>query len=284
MKMYNGEGYRFYHQSCMQMRECQTSSIPLTVTSPPYWNAIDYGTHVSNETAWYRDRQYNTFGGSYEEWLGSIQEAFKEVYRVTAWGGFCAVVIGTILHEGRHYPAPFDLTSQLIEVGFRFHQDIIWNKVTGGVRRAGVFIQHPKPGYYYPNIMTEYVMVFLKGKKPRYGKGGTVELDEVFTRDIANNIWHIAPVPPRTINHPCPYPDELVRRLVLLYSQEKDEVLDPFLGSGQTARCALRYNRRAVGYEIEKQYLELACQRLHEPERRKYQLLPKMERKEINYD
>ena len=282
MTMYEGDNHRFYNHSCFDMNELRDGSIGLTITSPPYWNAIDYGTHVQNDTEWYRDRQYNGFGDSYEGWLANIKRAFSEVFRATMRGGFCAVVVGTILHEGRHYPAPFDVAAQLMEVGFRFHQDIIWNKVTGGVRRAGVFIQHPKPGYYYPNIMTEYVLVFLKGKNPRHGQGSSVPLDDVFRRDIANNIWHIAPVPPRTIDHPCPYPDELVRRLVLLYSQEKDEVLDPFLGSGQTARCALRQNRRAVGYEIEKKYLDLTCRRLHEPERRKYQLLPKMEKQEIN--
>ena len=83
------------------------------------------------------------------------------------------------------------------------------------------------------------------------------------------------------IDHPCPFPDELVRRLVLLYSQEGDEILDPFLGSGQTARGALQNNRKCVGYEIEPKYIELACQRLYEPPRRKHQLLPKVEKQVI---
>jgi site-specific DNA-methyltransferase (adenine-specific) len=206
---------------------------------------------------------------------------FTEVYRATIEGGFCAIVIGTILHKGKHYPAPFDLTTQLLSCGWNFHQDIIWNKVTGGVRRAGVFIQHPKPGYYYPNIMTEYILIFLKGKKPRYGTQNTLAIDDVFKRDIANNIWHIAPVPPKTIEHPCPFPDELVRRLVLLYSQEGDEILDPFLGSGQTARGALRFKRKCVGYDTEAKYLGLAHKRLYEAPQRKYQLLPKMEKQEV---
>jgi site-specific DNA-methyltransferase (adenine-specific) len=281
MKIYEGENYRFYNTSCFDLSHCADESISLTVTSPPYWNAIDYDTHVNDDRAWYRERQYDGFGTTYTEWLSNIKKVFTEVYRATIQGGFCAIVIGTILHKGKHYPAPFDLTTQLLSCGWNFHQDIIWNKVTGGVRRAGVFIQHPKPGYYYPNIMTEYILIFLKGKKPRYGTQNTLAIDDVFKRDIANNIWHIAPVPPKTIEHPCPFPDELVRRLVLLYSQEGDEILDPFLGSGQTARGALRFKRKCVGYDTEAKYLGLAHKRLYEAPQRKYQLLPKMEKQEV---
>lgn len=275
------DNYRFYNTSCLDMSECDDNSIALTVTSPPYWNAIDYDTHTKDNKAWYRERNYDGLGATYKDWLTTLQKVFLEVYRVTVDGGFCAIVIGTILHKSKHYPAPFDLTTLLNETDWNFHQDIIWNKVTGGVRRAGVFIQHPKPGYYYPNIMTEYILVFRKGDKPRYGNENSVPLDDVFTRDIANNIWHIAPVPPNQIDHPCPFPDELVRRLVLLYSQEGDEILDPFLGSGQTARGALRFKRKCVGYEIEAKYIKLARQRLYEKPRRKYHLLPKVEKQAI---
>lgn len=269
---------RFYNKSCIEMSECNDNSIALTITSPPYWNAIDYDTHTEDSEAWYRERNYDGLGVTYDDWLATLKKVFLEVYRVTVDGGFCAIVIGTILHKAKHYPAPFDLTCELSKTDWNFHQDIIWNKVTGGVRRAGVFIQHQKPGYYYPNIMTEYILVFRKGEKPRYGNGESVPLDDVFKRDIANNVWHIAPVPPKNIDHPCPFPDELVRRLILLYSQKEDEILDPFLGSGQTARGALRFDRKCVGYEIESKYIELSCRRLHEKPTRKYQLLPKMEK------
>lgn len=164
------ENYRFYHASCLDMSECEDNSVGLTITSPPYWNAIDYDTHTSDDEAWYRERNYS---------------------------------------------------------------------------------------------------------QP------TLPIDDVFKRDIANSIWHIAPVPPKTIDHPCPFPDELVRRLVLLYSEEGDEILDPFLGSGQTARGALRFKRKCVGYEIESKYIELTCQRLYEEPGRKYHLLPKVEKQKV---
>ena len=276
-----GDGYRFYCHSSLQMPECVDDSIALTVTSPPYWNAIDYDIHASGDgEAWHREREYGAFGRTFEDYLDNIQRVFGEVHRATLPGGFCAIVVGTILYKRRHYPAPMMITGRLLDIGWEFHQDIIWNKVTGGVKRAGSFIQHPKAGYYYPNIMTEYILVFRKPGAPRRGKKQTLEIDELFTRDIANNVWHIAPVPPNSIDHPCPYPEELVRRLALLYSQEGDEVLDPFLGSGQTSTVALREGRRCVGYDIEFSYLRMAEEAILAGAggKRKYNLIPRWDK------
>ncbi len=279
-KEFTGDGYRFYWHSSMEMSECADNSVALTVTSPQYWNAIDYDVHAnSHHDAWHRERNYTAFGESLDDYLTNVGKVFKEVYRVTADGGFCVIVVGTVLHKGKHYPIPMLITQKMGDLGWEFHQDIIWNKVTGGVKRAGSFIQHPQSGYYYPNIMTEYILVFRKPGKPRRGQTKALEIDDLFKRDIANNIWHIAPVPPRTIDHPCPYPEELARRLILLYSDVGDEVLDPFLGSAQTAIAALRQNRRCVGYDVEQSYLHLSERRvLSPPPQRQNNLIANFER------
>ncbi|MXW60990.1 MAG: site-specific DNA-methyltransferase [Acidimicrobiaceae bacterium] len=275
-----GPGFRFYNRSCLKMPQCGDDSVALTITSPPYWNSIDYDIHASDSEAWHRERDYAAFGATFKAWLGNIGKTFKEVYRATVPGGFCAIVVGTILNKGKHYPAPMMVTGRLLDLGWEFHQDVIWNKVTGGVKRAGVFIQHPRSGYFYPNIMTEYILIFRKPGDHRRGQAKALDIDELFTRDIANNVWHIAPVPPNEIDHPCPYPEELVRRLVRLYSDEGDEVLDPFLGSGQTALVALREDRRCVGYDVEAEYLKLAEKRIlgREGDRREFNLLPRWEK------
>ena len=274
--IYEGDGYRFYHQSALKMQQCADNSIALTITSPPYWNAIDYHIHAEKgNNAWHRTRAYEAFGTTIDDYLKNIEKVCENVFRVTMEGGFCAIVVGTILHKGKHYPIPMLITERMLKIGWDFSQDIIWNKVTGGVRRAGCFIQNPNPGYYYPNIMTEYILIFRKEGKPRRGMKQALDIDELFTKDIANNIWHIAPVPPKSIDHPCPYPLELVRRLTLLYSQEGDEVLDPFLGSGQTAIVSLKHGRKCVGYDTEAKYLELAQYRISNPPAdRKHNLVP----------
>ncbi len=270
----------FYCQSAHKMDHCEDKSISLTVTSPPYWNAIDYDIHTKHgEDAWHRERQYNAFGETIGEYLDNIEDVFREVFRVTVEGGFCAIVVGTILHKRKHYPTPMLITSRMLDIGWEFHQDIIWNKVTGGVKRAGSFIQHKKVGYYYPNIMTEYILIFRRPGEIRRGRDYAIAIDDLFTRDIANNIWHIAPVPPGQIDHPCPFPEELARRLVLLYSERGDTVLDPFLGSGQTALAAVREGRKCVGYDVEEEYINLANMRVETPpERRKFNLIPRVEK------
>ncbi len=269
-----GDNYSFFNQSCLEMNQCHDQSIALTITSPPYWNSIDYDIHAKDTKAWHRERKYSSFGNSYEEYLDKIEKAFQEVLRTTMEGGFCAIVVGTILYKGKHYATPMAITERMVKTGWKFHQDIIWNKVTGGVRRAGSYIQNPRMGYYYPNIMTEYILLFRKEGAMRRGKKEAIAVDELFTKDIANNIWHIAPVPPRTINHPCPYPEELVRRVLLLYSQEGDTILDPFLGSGQTALVSVQNNRKCIGYDTELEYLELSKNRIeNSPKQRKHNLI-----------
>jgi len=275
-----GEGYRFHARSALSMPQCADGSVALTVTSPPYWNAIDYDIHGRHgKDAWHRERDYGAFGETFEDYLDNIAKAFEEVLRATIEGGFCCIVVGTILHDRKHYPTPMLITERMLGIGWEFHQDIVWNKVTGGVKRAGSFIQHPRAGYYYPNIMTEYILVFRKPGAVRRGAHRALDIDDLFTRDIANNVWHIAPVPPGQIDHPCPYPQELVRRLVVLYSDPGDVVLDPFLGSGQTALVALGEGRTCVGFDIEEAYLKLAAERIaNPPAPRPFNLIPRFEK------
>ncbi len=256
-------------QSCEHMTQLENDSVDLTVTSPPYANAVDYQSHVTDPTANYRPRQQL----NHDDYLAFLERAFGETLRVTKPGGFCAVVVGTVLEHGVHTPLPFHLVNRMEQIGWEFHQDIIWSKVTGGVKRAGSAIQHPYPGYYYPNLMIEYILVFRKPGRRRIYQQRTradkekerFEVDSVFTKDIANNIWHIAPVPPGQLDHPCPFPEEIPYRLIRLYSYSGDLVLDPFCGVGTTFKVAHHLNRRWVGYEVLEKYRQLALERVNEP-------------------
>ena len=263
-------------QSCEHMDEVPNESIALVVTSPPYWNAIDYEQHVADPTEWYRTRQ----GSPYEEYLDWLRVCFTEVFRKLKPGGFCCVVIGTVLYEGRHYPLPHHFTKLLEDIGYEFHQEIVWNKVTGGVKRAGVTIQNPYPGYYCPNIMTESILIFRRpgpkiyaDRSPEEKERNRLDIDQIFTRELANNVWHIAPVPPNSMPHPCPFPEEIPYRLILLYSYEGDAVLDPFLGIGTTTKVAHALGRDYYGYEVQPQYVEIARKRLEEPLHLREQLI-----------
>ncbi len=268
-------------KSCEHMNEIADESIALVVTSPPYWNAIDYDQHVAAPTEWYRTRQ----GRPYEEYLDWLRICFAEVLRKLKPGGFCAVVIGTILQNGKQYPLPQQFTVLMEELGYLFHEDIVWSKVTGGVKRAGVTIQHPYPGYYNPNIMTENILVFRKPGPRIFEERGNgdkensrYDIDSIFTREYANNIWHVAPVPPHHLPHPCPFPEEIPYRLIMFYSYSGDSVLDPFNGIGTTTKVARALGRDYYGYEMQQKYVDVALKRLDEPLRLRDQLVPQYEK------
>ena len=263
---------RVIHGSCESMSDVTDGSVALTVTSPPYWNAIDYDRHAEDPTQWYRTREYREAKDEYEQYLDWLTTVFRGVRDKTIPGGFCCIVIGTLLFDGKHHPVPHHLTARMTADGWLFHQDIIWNKVTGGVKRAGVFIQRPYPGYFHPNIMTEYILIFRKEGEPIFKSRGddekrraAVPINRLFTSDIANSVWHIAPVPPRHLDHPCPFPEEIPARLISLYSYPGDLVLDPFTGSGQSLKVARHLGRRYVGYETIERYVEYARKRIEEP-------------------
>lgn len=272
-----------YPHTCEQMPELAADSVDLTVTSPPYWNAIDYDAHARDASVDkakrqnYRPRQEE----DYDTYLDFLRRVFTETLRVTKPGGHCAIVVGTVLLNGKHVPVPYHVTLLMQEIGWEFHQDVIWAKVTGGVKRAGATIQHPYPGYYYPNLMLEYILIFRKpgakkmyqGKTKRDKERDAMQLDAVFTRDIANNIWHIAPVPPNQLPHPCPFPEELAYRLIRLFSYTGDLVLDPFAGIGTTLKVARAMNRNYGGYELKKEYIDYARKRVNEELKLRKQLI-----------
>lgn len=268
---------QLYAKSCERMDEVPDGAVDLVVTSPPYWNAIDYEQHVEDPSAWYRTRK----GGPYEEYLDWLERCFREVRRVLKPGGFCAVVIGTVLFEGRHYPVPHHFTTLMTErLGFLFHDEITWHKVTGGVKRAGVTIQKPYPGYYYPNIMTESILIFRKPgpavhqeRNIQEKEAAAFEIDDLFKREIANNVWHIAPVPPNHLPHPCPFPEEIPYRLIRMFSYPGDTILDPFMGIGTTAKVARALGRHYIGYDVQPAYIEIARRRLNEPLHLRQQLV-----------
>ncbi|MDH2908222.1 MAG: site-specific DNA-methyltransferase [Candidatus Nitrosotalea sp.] len=251
------------------------NKIALTVTSPPYHNAINYQEH-QDTTKWYRGTVEISIG----DWLEEMRTIFSEVYRVTKPGGFCCIVIGNEIIEGKNkLPLPALLLVELTkkEIGWSFFEEIIWNKVTGGKKRFRVTVQHPYPTYYYPNIMHEQIIIFRK--MPFHNvkdKKSKLVLDDLMKKEVANSVWHIAPMPPSYRKfHPAAFPEEIPYRLIQLYSNVGDIVLDPFVGSGQTTKMARFLHRKYYGVDKSSKYVKIAQKRtLEPPSLRKMQLVP----------
>lgn len=251
------------------------NKVTLTVTSPPYHNAINYQEHQTTKK-WYR----GTAGISIENWLEEMKQVFSQVYHVTKHGGFCCIVIGNEIIEGKSkLPLPALLLVELTkkEIGWNFFEEIIWNKVTGGKKRFRVTIQHPYPTYYYPNIMHEQIIILRKepfnNLKDNRSK---LVINDLMKKEIANSVWHIAPVPPSYRRyHPAAFPEEIPYRLIQLYSNVGDTVLDPFVGSGQTTKMARYLRRKYIGIDKSEKYVKIAQKRTLElPSLRKMQLVP----------
>jgi DNA modification methylase len=251
------------------------NSVALTVTSPPYGNAINYSQHVKNLKSGKGKEFRGNVGGSLEDYLNEMQEIFSEVRKVTMPGGFCCIVIADELSEGVLIPLPSLLISKLVDMsdeeeGWHLRDMIIWNKVTAGRSGAGnrfsQFVKIPVPTRYRANIMHEYIIVLQKGKQARFlpKTDPEVPLNRAMKRQVALSVWDITPVPPNVIKHPAVFPEQIPWRLIQMYTKPGDVVLDPMCGSGQTVKVANSLKRKYIGVDIRKAYVSLAKKRAKE--------------------
>jgi DNA modification methylase len=252
------------------------NSVALTVTSPPYRNAINYSQHVKNARSGKNKSFRGNEEGTLEQYLLDMEEIFAEVNKVTIPGGYCCIVIADELFEKNLIPLPSMLASRLLnpddeENGWYLRDMIIWNKVTAGRsgagNRFGQFIKIPVPTRYRANIMHEQIIILQKGKDGRRLDKETepkVPINRAMKRQVANSIWDITPVPPNAVKHPAPFPEQIPWRLISLYTEKGDVVLDPMCGSGQTTKVAKSLGRKFVGVDLRKEYVSLSKKRLKE--------------------
>jgi len=246
--------------SSENMKEIPSSSIHLVITSPPYYNApFDFPNLFS----------------SYDEFLKLLKNVGKELLRVLQPGRYACFVTQDVRIEGRLYPIVADLIHIMVyEVGFEYQEKVIWRKPEGYIRisrRSGVLIQHPYPMYFYPDNIYEEIVVF---KKPgEFDRASVPEhIKEKSRIDIGRfqaekwylSVWDIKNVLPieKWSKYTAAFPEELVERLIKLYSYWGETVLDPFLGTGTTCIVAKKLGRNCVGYEIDLELMDVIKERL----------------------
>ncbi len=226
-------------------------SVHLTFTSPPYYNARDYSIYPS-----------------YKAYLKFLSEVFKETHRITKEGRFLIVNTSPIIiprisraHSSKRYPIPFDLHYDLVNNGWEFIDDIIWEKPEASVKnRIGGFQQHRKPLAYKPNARTEMLMVYRKETSKlldwnmRQYPQEIVEKSKVSDGFETSNIWKIDPTYSK--NHSAVFPVELCKRVVQYYSYIGDLIFDPFGGSGTLGRTAKALDRLFFLTEKDPKYFE----------------------------
>jgi modification methylase len=235
---------QIFHHSSESMDELPDCSIHLMVTSPPYNVGKDYDEDLS-----------------LEEYLGFLKTVWKEVYRVLVPGGRACVNIANL---GRKPYIPLNglIAKSMVELGFLMRGEIIWNKAASASTSTawGSWQSATNPTLRDTH---EYILVFSKGSFRREkmdGRESTISKDEFL--EFTKSVWEFSSESARKVGHPAPFPVELPYRLIQLYTFLGEVVLDPFMGSGQTALATLKTGRRYVGYEVSEEYLKLANERI----------------------
>jgi site-specific DNA-methyltransferase (adenine-specific) len=215
------------------------------VTSPPYNVGKDYDEDLS-----------------LDEYLAFLRRVWKEVYRVLVPGGRACVNVANL---GRKPYIPLNglIAKEMIELGFLMRGEIIWDKAASSSTSTawGSWQSATNPTLRDTH---EYILVFSKGSFRRDkmdGRTSTISKDEFL--EFTKSVWEIPSESARKVGHPAPFPVDLPYRLTQLYTFSNEVVLDPFMGSGQTALAALKASRHFIGYEINGEYLELANRRIH---------------------
>lgn len=235
---------RLYCQSSVSMDQLPDNCVALMVTSPPYNVGKDYDEDLD-----------------IDEYLELLRQVFTESWRVLEPGGRVAVNVANL---GRKPYIPLNqyVAAMLTQIGFDLRGEIIWQKAksAGGSCAWGSWMSAKNPTL---RDVHEYILVASKGSFARVRKGeDTITKDEFLEATVS--IWDILPESARRVGHPAPFPVELPRRLIELYTFEGDLVLDPFLGSGSTAVAAVETDRHYVGYDVNMEYISLAEKRIRD--------------------
>jgi site-specific DNA-methyltransferase (adenine-specific) len=239
-------GLTIVNDDVLHTRAVPDGSIDLAVTSPPYNVGIDYGTHDDHTTY----RQYLAFS---RKWLA----------RCHAWlapGGRLCLNVPLDKNKGGQQSVGADLTTIAKDEGFRYHATIVWNE--GNISRRTAWGSWLSPTAPYVIAPVELIVVLYKGEWRRVRGERTTDIERDEFMAWTNGLWTFPGERKSRIGHPAPFPLELPRRCIRLFSFVEDTVLDPFMGSGTTLLAARRLGRKAIGIDLDPDYCRLAKRRL----------------------
>ena len=253
------------HGDARNMEQVPDNSVALVVTSPPYFVGKEYEQAVVGD----RDRM-PSIPNTYLEYLEMLRGVFSECVRVMEPGGRIAVNVANLGRKPYRSLAADIIAILQDDLGLLLRGEIIWHKAEGasGSLAWGSYRSATNPVF---RDITERVIVASKGRFDRAIKPAkreaagmphksTLSADEFMEATL--DVWRIDPESARRVGHPAPFPVELPRRLIDLYTFEGDAVLDPFLGSGSTVVAAERTGRVGVGFDLDESYVTLARERV----------------------
>jgi DNA modification methylase len=240
-----------------------TESVHLVCTSPPYAMLKEYPDHPGQ------------MGNIpvYEEFLDELDKVWREALRILVPGGRVACVVGDVCVSrrkgGRHHVLPLaaDIQVRARRLGLDNLTPILWYKIANlklEASRSSRFLGKPNlPNGVVKNDV-EHILLLRKAGGYRSPTLEQERLSRISTDDYArwfSPIWSDVRGQLRR-DHPAPYPAEIPRRLIRMYSFVGDTVVDPFSGTGTTAIVALEEGRNSISVEIDPSYVDLTEHRL----------------------
>lgn len=239
------------------------ASVHLVCTSPPYASLIEYPGN---------DDQLGNIA-SYDEFLDQMDEVWAECLRVLVPGGRVACVVGDVCisrrQAGRHHVLPLssDFQVRARKLGFDNLTPIRWQKVSNiklEASNSSRFLGKPNlPNGIVKNDI-EHILFFRKPGGYRKPTALMEKRSFISTEEYSRlfvPVWTDVTGQQRR-DHPAPYPVEIPRRLIRMFSFAGDTVLDPFGGTASTAIAALETSRNSVSVEIEPRYVDLMIKRI----------------------
>ena len=215
-------------------------SVHLMVTSPPYCVGKDYDSDMT-----------------LDEYLTLLRAAWVETERVLVTGGRVCINIANIGRKP-YIPLHAFVIKDMTDLGLHMRGEIIWDKGAsgGGSCAWGSWKSASNPCLRDEH---EYILVFCKGdykRQPIPGRDSTLSRDAFL--ECTRSIWRMSTESAKRVSHPAPFPVELPRRCIELYTYDREVVFDPFMGSGTTGVAAIQQGRNFVGYEINNVYADNA--------------------------
>lgn len=224
----------------------EDNSIDLVVTSPPYNVDIQYNSHKDDLT-------YSEYLEFSRQWMIRCFEWLKDD------GRFC-LNVPLDKNKGGQQSVGADITTIAKQIGFQYHSTIIWNEGNISRRTAwGSWMSASAPFVIAP---VELIIVLYKKQWKKTGGSKESDTTKAEFMEWTNGVWTFNGESKKKIGHPAPFPLELPRRCIKMFSYVGDTILDPFSGSGSTVIAAAQNKRKGVGIEIDKKYCELSRKRI----------------------
>jgi len=245
---FESENILIYKDDFLKITAIPESSIDLIVTSPPYNIDIHYNTHRDNL--------------SYEDYLEFTKKWIAKCYKLAKDDGRFCLNIPLDKNKGGQQSVGADITKIAKDIGWKYHSTIIWNEGNISRRTAwGSFMSASAPYIIAP---VEIIVILYKKNWKKTSGSKKSDITKAEFMQWTSGVWNFSGESKKRVGHPAPFPIELPRRCIKLFTFIGDTVLDPFLGSGTTLIASYLNNRKGVGVDIDKEYCDLAVRRLQQ--------------------